>query len=80
MNVWVEQNEGIIDTQEIINMILIVPYIFPSKYERQTKLGRRLFQGVKYLGGGGGWGVSKMRYFDPRSELGYLLLVSIKAL
>ena len=45
MNVWVEQNKSIIDTQEIINMILILSYIFPSKYERQTKLCRRLFQG-----------------------------------
>ena len=53
MNVWAEQNESIIDTQEIINMILILSYIFPSKYERQTKLSRRLFQVSKYLGGGG---------------------------
>ena len=54
MKVWVVQNETIIDTQEIMYMILILSYIFPSKYERQTKLCRRLFQGVKYLGGGGG--------------------------
>ena len=47
MKVWVVQNESIIDTQQIIYMILIVLYIFPSKYERQTKLCRRLFQGVK---------------------------------
>ena len=52
MNVWVEQNESIIDTQEIINMILILSDIFP-KYERQTKLYRRLFQGVKIFRGGG---------------------------
>ena len=45
MKVWVVQNETIIDTQEIIYMILILSYIFPSKYERQTKLCRRLFQG-----------------------------------
>ena len=75
MNVWVEQNESIIDTQEIINMILILSDIFP-KYERQTKLCRRLFQVVKIFRG---WGC-KMRYFDPRVELGYLLVVSIKAL
>ena len=31
-------------------------------------------------GGGGGGGGCKMRYFDPRVELGYLLVVSIKAL
>ena len=37
------------------------------------------FRGSKYLGGGGGEGC-KMRYFDPRVELGYLLVVSIKAL
>ena len=54
MNVWVEQNESIIDTQEIINMILILSYIFPSKYERQTKLCRWLFEGVKIFRGWGG--------------------------
>ena len=31
MKVWVVQNESIIDTQEIIYMILILSYIFPSK-------------------------------------------------
>ena len=78
MNVWVEQNESIIDTQEIINMILILSYIFQSKYERQAKLCRRLFQGVKIFRV---WGLGcKMRYFDPRVELGYLLVISIKAL
>ena len=55
MKVWVVQNESIIDTQEIIYMILILSYIFPSKYERQTKLCRRLFQGVK-ISRGWGWG------------------------
>ena len=78
MKVWVVQNESIIDTQEIIYMILILSYIFPSKYERPTKSCRRLFQGVKIFSGvelG-----SKIRYFDPRIELGYLLVVSIKAL
>ena len=59
MNVWVELNESIIDTQEIINMILILSYIFPSKYERQRKLCRWLFQGVKVFRGWG-WGC-KMR-------------------
>ena len=54
MKVWVVQNESIIDTQEIIYMILILSYIFPSKYERQTKLCRRLFQAVKICRGGGG--------------------------
>ena len=76
MNVWVEHNKSIIDTQEIINMILILSYIFPSKYERQRKLCRRLFQGVNVFRG---WGC-KMRYFDPRVEMGYLLVASIKAL
>ena len=37
MKVWVVQNESIIDNQEIIHMILILSYIFPSRYERQTK-------------------------------------------
>ena len=78
MKVWVVQNESIIDTQEIIYMILILSYIFPSKYERQTKFCRRLFQGVK-ISSGVGVGC-KIRYFDPRVELGYLLVVSIKAL
>ena len=55
MKVWVVQNENIIDTQEIIYMILILSYIFPSKYERQTKLCRRLFQGFK-ISRGWGWG------------------------
>ena len=55
MKVWVVQNESIIDTQEIIYMILILSYIFPSKYERQTKLCRRLFQGFK-ISRGWGWG------------------------
>ena len=54
MKVWVVQKESIIDTQAIIYMILILSYIFPSKYERQTKLCRRLFQGVKISRGGGG--------------------------
>ena len=54
MKVWVVENESIIETQEIIYMILILSYIFPSKYERQTKLCRRLFQGVNISGGGGG--------------------------
>ena len=43
MKVWVVQNESIMDTQEIIYMILILSYIFTSKYERQTKNCRRLF-------------------------------------
>ena len=54
MKVWVVQNESIIDTQEIIYMILISSYIFPSKYERQTQICRRLFQGVKLSWRGGG--------------------------
>ena len=40
MKRWVVQNESIIDTQEIIYMIWILTYIFPSRYERQTKLCR----------------------------------------
>ena len=55
MKVWVVQNESIIDTQEIIYMILILSYIFPSKYERQSKLCRQLFQGVK-ISRGWWWG------------------------
>ena len=70
MNVWVEQNEGIIDTQEIINMILIVPYIFPSKYERQTKLCRRLFQGVKIFRGWGWRGCQQNAIFWPSERVG----------
>ena len=53
MKVWVVQNETTIDTQENMYMILILSYIFPSKYERQTKLCRRLFQGFKISRG---WG------------------------
>ena len=55
MKVCVVQNESIIDTQEIIYMILTLSYIVPSRYERQTKLCRRLFQGVK-ISRGWGWG------------------------
>ena len=54
MKLWVVKNESIMDTQEIIYMILILSYIFPTKYERQTKLCRQLFQGVKISRGGGG--------------------------
>ena len=73
MNVWVEQNESIIDTQEIINMILIVSYIFPSKYERQTKLCRRSFQGVKMFRGWGwrrGGGGVQNAIFWPSGRVG----------
>ena len=38
MKVWVVQNESIIDTQEIIYMILILSYIFPSKYKTNKTL------------------------------------------
>ena len=54
MKVWVVQNESIIDTKEIIHMILILSYVFSSKYERQTKLCRRSFQRVK-ISRGWGW-------------------------
>ena len=67
MKVWVVQNESIIDTKEIIYMILILSYIFPSKYERQTKLCRRLFQGVKYLGR---WGGVQNTIFWPSGRVG----------
>ena len=68
MKVWVVQNESIIDTQEIIYMILILSYIFPSKYERQTKLCRRLFQGVKISSGVGG-GVQNTMFW-PSGRVG----------
>ena len=70
MNVWVEQNESIIDTQEIINMILIVSYIFPNKYERQTKLCRRLFQGVEIFRGWGGGVCVQNAIFWPSGRVG----------
>ena len=67
MKVWVVQNESIIDTKEIIYMILILLYIFPSKYERQTELCRRLFQGVKISRG---WGWVENTIFWPSGRVG----------
>ena len=51
MKVWVVQNESIIDTQEIIDMILISSQI--NMKDKQNFV-VDYFRGSKYLGGGGG--------------------------
>ena len=75
MEVWVVQNESIIDLIHLDTSLIHLRYIFSSKYERQNFV-VDYFRGSKYLGEGVG---CKIRYFDPRVEFGYLLVVSIKA-
>ena len=84
MNVWVMQNKNIIDTQK--SLIWFWYYHTSSQLNMKDKQHFASIisggQNTKYLGvwGQKRWVGGKIWYFDPRVELGYLLVVSIKTL